>query len=44
MSYLNSSGEGRGLYEKFGFEVIGTSEFPELGMVQYHMRREAVKS
>lgn len=44
MSYLNSSGEGRGLYEKFGFKVIGTSEFPELGMVQYHMRRDAVKS
>ncbi|KAF5673200.1 puromycin n-acetyltransferase [Fusarium heterosporum] len=44
MSYLNSSGEGRGLYEKFGFKVIETTEFPELGMVQYHMRREAVKS
>ncbi|KAM0195545.1 hypothetical protein ACHAPA_002987 [Fusarium lateritium] len=44
MSYLNSSGEGRELYEKFGFKVVGTSEFPELDMVQYHMRREAVKS
>ncbi|KAL4723370.1 hypothetical protein ACLX1H_009866 [Fusarium chlamydosporum] len=43
MSYLNSSHEGKGLYEKFGFKVTGTSEFPELGMVQYHMRREAVR-
>ncbi|RGP68278.1 puromycin n-acetyltransferase [Fusarium sporotrichioides] len=44
MSYLNSSQEGKGLYGKFGFKVSGTSEFPELGMVQYHMRRESVKS
>ncbi|PTD04039.1 hypothetical protein FCULG_00001785 [Fusarium culmorum] len=44
MSYLNSSQEGKGLYEKFGFKVSGTNEFPELGMVQYHMRREAVRS
>ncbi|KAF4337528.1 puromycin n-acetyltransferase [Fusarium beomiforme] len=44
MSYLNSSGEGRGLYEKFGFKVVGTSEFPELGMTQYHMKREAAKN
>ena len=43
MSYLNSSHEGKGLYEKFGFEVVGTTEFPDLGMVQYHMRREAVR-
>ncbi|KAF4417628.1 Puromycin N-acetyltransferase [Fusarium austroafricanum] len=43
MSYLNSSGEGRGLYEKFGFHVVGTSEFPDLGMVQYHMKREAIE-
>lgn len=44
MSYLNSSGEGKGLYEKFGFRVVGTSEFPELGMTQYHMKREAVQN
>ncbi|GKU00221.1 puromycin n-acetyltransferase [Fusarium langsethiae] len=44
MSYLNSSQEGKGLYGKFGFKVSGTSEFPELGMVQYHMRRESVRS
>ncbi|KAL6914230.1 hypothetical protein ACHAPO_008842 [Fusarium lateritium] len=44
MSYLNSSEEGKGLYEKFGFNVSGTSEFVELGMVQYHMRREAARS
>lgn len=44
MSYLNSSSEGRGLYEKFGFRVVGTSEFPDLGMTQYHMKREAVQN
>ncbi|KAF5022431.1 hypothetical protein F66182_5516 [Fusarium sp. NRRL 66182] len=40
MAYVNSSVAGRGLYEKFGFRVVGTSEFPELRMVQYHMKRE----
>ncbi|KAM0552023.1 hypothetical protein ACHAPJ_008133 [Fusarium lateritium] len=44
MSYVNSSGEGKGLYEKFGYRVVGTSEFPDLGMVQHHMKREAAKS
>jgi hypothetical protein len=43
MSYLNSSHAGKGLYEKFGFNVVGTTEFPVL-VVQYHMRREAVRS
>ncbi|KAF4981818.1 hypothetical protein FZEAL_2445 [Fusarium zealandicum] len=41
MAYVNSSKNGRGLYEKFGFQVVGQSEFEELGMVQFHMTREA---
>ncbi|KAM5352055.1 hypothetical protein ACJ41O_004778 [Fusarium nematophilum] len=44
MAYVNSSAEGRALYERFGFAVVGTSEFEELGMVQFHMRREAKKT
>ncbi|KAM0427248.1 hypothetical protein ACHAPT_007678 [Fusarium lateritium] len=44
MMYLNSSPEGKALYEKFGFEVVGQSEFPELNIVQYHMKRAANKS
>ncbi|KAJ4326864.1 hypothetical protein N0V84_002690 [Fusarium piperis] len=41
MAYLNSSPEGKGLYEKFGFRVVDESEIPELDIVQYHMKRVA---
>ncbi|EEU45810.1 uncharacterized protein NECHADRAFT_78691 [Fusarium vanettenii 77-13-4] len=44
MAYLNSSPEGKGLYEKFGFEVVDESEIPELNIVQYHMKRAAKPS
>ncbi|KAF4469284.1 puromycin n-acetyltransferase [Fusarium albosuccineum] len=43
MAYVNSSEEGKKLYKKFGFKVVGQSEFPELGTIQYHMKREANK-
>lgn len=38
---LNSSIDGRPLYEAHGFRVIETSEFDEPGVVTYHMRRDA---
>ncbi|RSL62086.1 hypothetical protein CEP54_005912 [Fusarium duplospermum] len=44
MAYLNSSPEGKGLYEKFGFEVVDESKIPELNIVQYHMKRAAKSS
>lgn len=44
MAYLNSSAEGKGLYEKFGFQVVDESVIPELDIVQYHMKRAARRS
>lgn len=44
MAYLNSSPEGKGLYEKFGFQVVDGSEISELNIVQYHMKRAAKSS
>lgn len=44
MAYLNSSPEGKGLYEKFGFQVVDESKIPELNIVQYHMKRAAKSS
>ncbi|RSL67114.1 hypothetical protein CEP53_003096 [Fusarium sp. AF-6] len=44
MAYLNSSPEGKGLYEKFGFQIVDESEISGLNIVQYHMKRAAKSS
>ena len=42
MCYVNSSLDGRRLYEKFGFETVEVSEF-EHGIATWHMKREPQK-
>lgn len=40
MSYLNASADGKALYERFNFVVVDSTSFGELGMTQYHMKRD----
>lgn len=42
MAYVNSSPEGKGLYERFGFRTVKTSDFGG-GIVSDHMTREPKK-